>query len=164
MFGTISDHMKSKTSKTSGPPEVSSPQKKTDEPGKKPVVSEKVKKQSEAAHTGKKKPTPNQGAQTPKKQKKGYKKDINKAANDKNHPLYNTAIAHQDARIRKAQDNNPRLVKAALANPKHDLHNAAIRVKKAQAAENNFNALPYGSVPESTRPTTSSKCGKYDNL
>ena len=154
MFGTISDHMNPKPSKTSGTPEAPPPPQ-THEPKKKPRpgVSEVKKPEAAGTGTGKK---PAGTAQTPKKQQKSYGKDISKASKDPNHPLYNAAIKKQDDAI----GNNPRLFKTALADPEHDLHEAAKRAKKAQAAKKNFNALP-GSVPATAsvdpnrkRPTT----------
>jgi len=87
-------------------------------------------------------------ANTVKAQNSRRKATLRAALKDERNPLHETAVAHRneqhDKTIKNAQLKNPELVKAALANKNHKLHEAAHRV----AAQDNVagsNALPFAS-------------------
>jgi len=85
-------------------------------------------------------------AHTVKAQNSRRKATLRAALKDEKNPLHEAAVSHRneqhDKTIRNAQLKNPELVKAALANKNHKLHEAAHRV----AAQDNVagsNALPF---------------------
>lgn len=86
-------------------------------------------------------------AHTVKAQNSRRKQTLRAALKDESHPDHEAAVAHRneqhDKTIRKAQLKNPNLVKAALANKNHKLHEAAKRVDAKDNADA-FNTLPQG--------------------
>jgi hypothetical protein len=91
-------------------------------------------------------------ALTVKAQNTRRKATLRAALNDEGHPMHGVAVGLRNSRldktIRKAQTKNPNLVTAALANPKHPLHEAAHRVAKETDRANNeaaFGSLPFAS-------------------
>jgi len=91
-------------------------------------------------------------AQTVKTQNNRRKATLRAALNDEDHPMHGVAVGLRNSRldntIRKAQTKNPNLVTAALANPRHPLHEAAHRV--AQETDRQNNVAAFGSLPFSS--------------